>query len=132
LMARGTSPPRWPDLHVDDVALLQYTGGTTGAPKGAMITHADLTATLEIFETWFRGQGLSMPEQERVICVLPLFHIYAFVAVVLRSLSVGNELLLRARFDVDAILHDIEVKRASVFPGVPTMWIAILSRPDIE
>jgi long-chain acyl-CoA synthetase len=64
--------------------------------------------------------------------VLPLFHIYALTSVMLRSLTEGNELLLRVRFDVETTLNDIEVKKATVFPGVPTMWIALANTPGIE
>ncbi len=136
LMARRQKPDNlirtWPAVGGDDVMLLQYTGGTTGAPKGAMLTHANLTAAVSSVEEWMQGQHLSMPGEERVICVLPLFHIYAFCVVMLRSLAAGNELLLRPRFDVETTIRDIEVKRATVFPGVPTMWIALAAYPGIE
>src|SRR5215471_8960755 len=69
---------------------------------------------------------------ERVICVLPLFHIYALTVIMLRSLSRGDLISLHQRFDVEAVMRDIEVKRATVFPGVPTMWIAIASLPDLD
>ena len=69
---------------------------------------------------------------ERVICVLPLFHIYALTVILLRSLERGDLISLHQRFDVEAVMRDIEVKRATVFPGVPTMWIAIASLPDLE
>jgi long-chain acyl-CoA synthetase len=67
-----------------------------------------------------------------VICVLPLFHIFALTAVLLRALCEGNEVLLRPRFDVATTLDDIEVKKATVFAGVPTMWIALANTPDID
>jgi long-chain acyl-CoA synthetase len=131
LMRRGQKPDTWPQVGVDDVALLQYTGGTTGPPKGAMLTHANLTAAVATVEEWVRGQDLTGSD-ERVICVLPLFHIYAFSVVMLRSLAAGFELLLRPRFDVETLIRDIEVKRATVFPGVPTMWIALAAHPGID
>jgi long-chain acyl-CoA synthetase len=122
----------WPEVGVDEVALLQYTGGTTGTPKGAMLTHANLSAACAMYKLWSDPQRLTEPGEDRVICVLPLFHIYALTAVMLRTLSEGNELLLRPRFDVATTLHDIEVKRATVFAGVPTMWIALANTPGIE
>jgi len=131
LMTRGQRPAAWPVLNVDDVLLLQYTGGTTGAPKGAMLTHANLTAAVSCIEEWVRGQDLS-GEDERLICVLPLFHIYAFTVIMLRGIAAGYELLLRPRFDAESIIRDIEVKRATAFPGVPTMWIALAAYPGIE
>ena len=122
----------WPALLPDDVALLQYTGGTTGEPKAAILTHANLTAAVSIYSTWYKSQGLLDAEPDRIICVLPLFHIYGLTSLFLRSFSHGSEVLLRPRFDVETVLHDIEVLRATGFPGVPTMWQALLSHPGIE
>jgi long-chain acyl-CoA synthetase len=134
LRANGAAklPRRWPEVAVDDIALLQYTGGTTGKPKGAMLTHGNLTSACAIYKLWGDQQRLWLPGEDKVICVLPLFHIYALTAVMLRSLADGNELLLRLRFDVETTLRDIEVKKATVFPGVPTMWIALANTPGIE
>ncbi|HWE20338.1 MAG TPA: dicarboxylate--CoA ligase PimA [Hyphomicrobiaceae bacterium] len=128
----GKLPRPWPDVDVEDIALLQYTGGTTGKPKGAILTHANLSATCAIYKAWSDPQRTSTPGTDKVICVLPLFHMYALSAVMLRCFHEGNELLLRPRFDVQTTLHDIEVKRATVFPGVPTMWIALANTPGIE
>ena len=125
-------PRQWPKGDVEDVALLQYTGGTTGKPKGAMLSHANLSAACSIYKAWFDPQRISEPGADKIICVLPLFHIFALTNVLLRGLQEGSELLLRARFDVATTLADIEVKRASVFPGVPTMWIALANTPDID
>jgi long-chain acyl-CoA synthetase len=125
-------PRQWPKGDVEDVALLQYTGGTTGKPKGAMLSHANLSAACSIYKAWGDPQRISEPGADKIICVLPLFHIFALTNVLLRGLQEGNELLLRARFDVATTLADIEVKRATVFPGVPTMWIALANTPDID
>jgi long-chain acyl-CoA synthetase len=125
-------PAQWPAVAVDDVALLQYTGGTTGLPKGAMLTHGNLTSAVSIYEVWGRPTRIERNMVERVICVLPLFHIYALTVVLLSSLRLGNLISLHQRFDAQAVLRDIEVKRATVFPGVPTMWIAIANLPDLE
>jgi long-chain acyl-CoA synthetase len=115
----------------DDVAVLQYTGGTTGMPKGAMLTHANFTATVSMYRSWSEPYGL-VPGEERIICVLPLFHIYALTVILLRGLRDGNELLLHPRFDAEAVVADIETRRASVMLGVPTMWIALANLPGIE
>jgi long-chain acyl-CoA synthetase len=125
-------PRQWPVVSVDDVALLQYTGGTTGRPKGAMLTHGNLSAACSMYKAWGEPQRISAPGEDKVICVLPLFHIYALTAVMLRCFAEGNELLLRIRFDVETTLRDIEVKKATVFAGVPTMWIALTNTPDID
>ncbi len=128
----GAAPAALPAMTPDDVALLQYTGGTTGKPKGTMLSHGNLTAAVASYHAWMIGDNSPGAGPERVICVLPLFHIYGLCSVMLRHLSYGNLLMLRTRFDVDAVLHDIEVRRATAFPGVPTMWIALASVPDIE
>ena len=122
-----------PAIDPDGLALLQYTGGTTGLPKGAMHTHATLRASVAIYATFFDGQGRFPPgERFRAICVLPLFHIYALVVLLLLQLSRGSMLMLRLKFDPETTLRDIEVNRASYFPGVPTMWIALANVPDLD
>ncbi len=119
----------WPAIEPQDVALLQYTGGTTGVPRAAMLTHANLTAAVAIYDAWSAGSDRAFVPGDRVLCVLPLFHIYALTAVMLRALASGVELMLRARFDVGQTLDDIETGRCTHFPGVPTMWIALANHP---
>ena len=106
-------------MSADDVALLQYTGGTTGLPKGAMLSHGNLTAAVSVYDVWGRPARAERNAIERVICVLPLFHIYALTVVLLSSLRRGNLISLHQRFDVEAVMRDIEVKRATVFPRRP-------------
>ena len=127
-----TKPSTWPAIDVEDVALLQYTGGTTGLPKGAMLSHGNLTAAVSIMDIWGKPSRLERNTIERVICVLPLFHIFALTVVLLNSLRRGNLISLHQRFDAEAVMRDIEIKRATVFPGVPTMWIAIAALPDLD
>ncbi|MGO4715951.1 dicarboxylate--CoA ligase PimA [Bradyrhizobium sp. 2TAF24] len=129
----AVAPAQWPVVVPDDVALLQYTGGTTGLPKGAMLTHRNLTAAVGIYDVWGTAARAERGDAvERVICVLPLFHIYALTVILLRNLKDGNLISLHQRFDVEAVMRDIEVHRATVFPGVPTMWIAIANLPDLD
>ncbi|MBR0691878.1 dicarboxylate--CoA ligase PimA [Bradyrhizobium lablabi] len=128
----ASRPAQWPAIDVEDVALLQYTGGTTGLPKGAMLSHGNLTAAVSIYDVWGKPARLERNAVERVICVLPLFHIYALTVVLLSSIRHGNLVSLHQRFDVEAVMRDIEVKRATAFPGVPTMWIAIAALPDLD
>jgi long-chain acyl-CoA synthetase len=129
----ATAPARWPAIDIDDVALLQYTGGTTGLPKGAMLSHGNLTAAVSMYDVWGKAARARRGDTvERVICVLPLFHIYALTVVLLSSIRRGNLISLHQRFDVQAVMRDIEVKRATSFPGVPTMWIAIAALPDLD
>jgi long-chain acyl-CoA synthetase len=128
----AAKPEQWPTISADDVALLQYTGGTTGLPKGAMLSHGNLTSAVSIFDAWGKPGRAERNTIERVICVLPLFHIYSLTVVLLSSILRGNLVSMHQRFDVEAVMRDIEVKRATVFPGVPTMWIAIAALPDLD
>jgi long-chain acyl-CoA synthetase len=96
-----------------------------------MLTHANLTTAVAIYDHWLDAQGLTRIGEDKVICVLPLFHIYALTTILLRQLSLGSELMLRLRFDVATTLRDIEVGRATVLPGVPTIWIALTGAPDL-
>ena len=121
----------WPTVTPDDIALLQYTGGTTGLPRAAILTHGNLTSAVSIYDAWNKGLRRALAPGARVLCVLPLFHIYALTAVMLRTFESGAELMLRLRFDADAALADIEHGRCSYFPGVPTMWIALVNHPRI-
>ncbi|QDW41097.1 dicarboxylate--CoA ligase PimA [Bradyrhizobium sp. KBS0727] len=128
-----TKPAAWPAMSADDVALLQYTGGTTGLPKGAMLSHGNLTSAVSVYDVWGKPARAERNNPiERVICVLPLFHIYALTVVLLSSIRRGHLISLHQRFDVEAVMRDIEVKRATAFPGVPTMWIAIAALPDLD
>ncbi|MGH6681133.1 MAG: dicarboxylate--CoA ligase PimA, partial [Bradyrhizobium sp.] len=129
----AAKPASWPNIEAEDVALLQYTGGTTGLPKGAMLTHGNLTSAVSIYDVWGRNaRARRAGAIERVICVLPLFHIFALTVVLLSSIRRGNLISLHQRFDAEAVMRDIEVKRATAFPGVPTMWIAIAGLPDLD
>ena len=130
--ADAMPPAQWPAIAPDDVALLQYTGGTTGLPKGAMLSHSNLTSAVAIYDVWDAAARAERNTVERVICVLPLFHIYALTVILLRSLSLGYLISLHQRFDVAAVFRDIEEKRATYFPGVPTMWIALANDPSLE
>ena len=128
----AAKPAEWPAISADDVALLQYTGGTTGLPKGAMLSHGNLTSAVSVYDVWGKPGRAERNAIERVICVLPLFHIFALTVVLLSSIRRGHLISLHQRFDVEAVMRDIEVKRATVFPGVPTMWIAIAALPDLD
>jgi long-chain acyl-CoA synthetase len=114
----------------DAIAVLQYTGGTTGLPKGAMLTHANLTAaTSQCIETTRTDPPTLEEGKERVLAVLPPFHIYALTVNMLLGIHIGAELVLHTRFDVDAVVKDLTEKKITAFPGVPTMFVAVLNHP---
>jgi long-chain acyl-CoA synthetase len=115
----------------DCIAVLQYTGGTTGLPKGAMLTHTNLRAAVEQFVESTRGEPpILTAGEERFLGVLPPFHIYALTVNMLFGLRLGAELIQHIRFDPKAALQDIERKKVSVFCGVPTMFTALIDHPD--
>ncbi|MEO1687022.1 MAG: AMP-binding protein, partial [Pseudomonadota bacterium] len=117
----------------EDIALLQYTGGTTGLPKGAMLSHGNLTAAVAIIGAWNDHRADDPPPERPVgLCVLPLFHIFALTGLLLRGVAQGAKLLIRLRFDPAEALNDIERHGVTAFPGVPTMWIALIDQPGIE
>ena len=97
-----------------------------------MHTHATLLASTVIYHQFLTSQVDDHGAQERVVCVLPFFHIYALVVLLLWQIKRGSILLLHLRFDPETVLNDIEHKRATYFPGVPTMWIALSNIPGIE
>ena len=117
----------------ESLAALQYTGGTTGRPKGAMLTHANLSSAVsQCMETTQTEPPLFVPGEERMLAVLPMFHIYSLVVVMLLGVRIGAELVLHVRFDAEAVLKDIESKRITLFPGVPTMFVALLHQPALK
>ncbi len=121
----------WPTLDKEEVALLQYTGGTTGLPKGAMLTHANLAATAACWRLWFGAGRGPNPEPWRTILILPQFHIFGLM-VVHDHLAQGSELLIRTRFEAEQFAKDIEELRATSLSGVPTQFIALTNVPGIE
>jgi len=106
----------------EDIAVLQYTGGTTGEPKGAMLSHASLYANACQARIWFPDL---VAGQERIMGVLPLFHVFAMTVVMNAGLHCAAELILLPRFKMDTMLKAIVKRRPTVFPGVPTMFAMI-------
>src|SRR5690606_4552490 len=116
---------RYAPVEIDpsrDVAVLQYTGGTTGLPKGAMLTHAALYANTRQVAMWATG---CRPGAEKVVGALPLFHVFGMTGVMNVALAGGYESIRLPRFRLDQLLKVIAKERATVLLGVPTMYAAI-------
>jgi long-chain acyl-CoA synthetase len=118
-----------PDVEIDpaeDVAALQYTGGTTGVSKGAMLTHRNLVANVQqTIDVFVRN-----PDQftgRRCVGALPFFHIYGLTCVMLFGIRLGTEQILLPRFEVAEALAVFENARPTMFSGVPTMYMALLA-----
>jgi long-chain acyl-CoA synthetase len=115
------------------VVVLQYTGGTTGLPKGAMLTHANLSAACAQYMESTQGEPRVLKEgEERALVVLPLFHIYALTVNLLFGVRLGALMVLHARFDLDAVIDDLVAKKITVFAGVPTMYTAMANHPKVK
>jgi long-chain acyl-CoA synthetase len=129
VMANDADPRAVPVDPANDVAVLQYTGGTTGTPKGAMLTHANISINCQQGAAWAvnleRGQ-------ERSLAALPFFHVFAMTAVMNFAVSQGAELMIMPRFVLDDAMKLIDKGKPTVMPGVPTMFTAILNHPRLK
>jgi long-chain acyl-CoA synthetase len=112
-----------------DIAVLQYTGGTTGTPKGAALTHYNLWANVVQNESWFpdRERG-----NERMLGVLPFFHVFGMTAVMNAALYIGGLIILLPRFELVQVLETLHRKRPTMFHGVPTIFTAINNYPHLK
>jgi len=113
---------------VNDVAVLQYTGGTTGTPKGAMLTHANVYVNCQQGAAWATHLE---PGKERVLAALPFFHVFAMTAVMNFAIAQGSEIVIMPRFVLDEAMKLIDKTRPTVMPGVPTMYIAMLNHKKL-
>ena len=119
-----------PEIDVrDDIAVLQYTGGTTGTAKGAMLTHANLYANTRQALMWDPDLDHG---NERMMGVLPFFHIFAMTVVMNLTIAIGGSIVMRPRFELDPVLADVTKKKPTLFPGVPTMYTAINNHPKLD
>jgi long-chain acyl-CoA synthetase len=116
-----------PEVKPDDVAVLQYTGGTTGTPKGAMLTHQNLSANARQVDAIDPDQSAD----DRIVGVLPFFHVFANTCVLNRTVKRGGMIAMLPRFDAKATLKTIARVKATALPGVPTMYQALLDHPAI-
>ena len=122
----GGSPPGVP-LDPSDLALLQYTGGTTGRPKGAMLTHANLSTNARQVASI---NPFPDPENEVFMGALPFFHVFANTALLNHAVASGAAIAMVPRFDAGQVLATIAGQRTTGFPGVPTMFQALLDHKD--
>ena len=111
-----------------DIAILQYTGGTTGLPKAAMLTHANVYSNAHQSLRYF---PMTKPGAEIMLGVLPLFHVFAMTVCMNFSILAGAMMVLLPRFEIDKVLKTIERKKPTFFPAVPTMFIALNNHPDV-
>jgi long-chain acyl-CoA synthetase len=113
----------------DEVALLQYTGGTTGFSKGAMLTHFNLVSNVVQCVSWNVG---AQRGEERMLAVLPFFHVYGMTVTMNEAIYLAATIILLPRFQVDDCLEAINQYQPTRFPGVPTMYIGIINHPRVK
>lgn len=113
----------------EDVAVLQYTGGTTGTPKGTMLTHANLYANAVQCGMWFAGMEAG---KERMMGVLPCFHVFAMTVVMNLSIHKGLTMILHPQVNLKDVLRDITRKKPTIMPGVPTLFNSINNHPALD
>ena len=128
--------PNPPKVEIDpkkDLAVLQYTGGTTGFPKGVMLTHFNLIAnaemTLEVMREWLKKFG-----GREIFCMglLPFFHSYGMTCCLTTALTIPSGLILVPQFNADLIFYLIQQYQPAIFPGVPTAFMALMNHPEVE
>jgi long-chain acyl-CoA synthetase len=120
-----SSPGPAPEAEVDpdnDLALLQYTGGTTGLSKGVMLSHANLIANAAQVQEWLPDIE---PGREVILAVLPFFHSYGLSICLVLGIKIAAAIVLMPRFDLHKVLDAIDTYRPTIFPGVPTIYVAI-------
>lgn len=113
----------------EDLALLQYTGGTTGPAKGVMLTHYNLVANTSQCVTWMYKLKKG---EERILAALPFFHVYGMTVVMNLSIMYYSKMIILPKFDPLDVLKTIEKQKVTIFPGAPTMYIALLNHPKLK
>jgi long-chain acyl-CoA synthetase len=120
------SPGFDPHTHI---AVLQYTGGTTGVPKGAVLTHANLYINAQQASRWM--QGLE-PGKERMLAILPFFHVFAMTVSMNLAIANGFQIIIHPRFELKRVLEDIQNKKATLIPGVSTLYATISNYKNVN
>lgn len=124
-----------PRVRASDVAVLQYTGGTTGVSKGAMLTHRNLVANLLQFEAWNEPAMRTIPEEQQpvTVCALPMYHIFAFTVVMMLALRTGGKtVIIPDARDLSRMLDLLSRQTFHDFPGVNTLFNGLLHHPDFD
>jgi long-chain acyl-CoA synthetase len=126
LRDKGAKPLKVGINPKEDLAALQYTGGTTGTAKGAMLTHLNLVSNALAFAAWIKGTA-----EDTFFAALPLFHIYGMTTSMNVPISLAAKMVLLPRFEPQMALESIQRHRVTVFCGVPTMYAVLLAHPAL-
>lgn len=123
--------PRPVEIRPADLAVLQYTGGTTGIPKGAALSHANLTINVQQANIWFGGGNAHIDMPERMLVVLPFFHVFSMTVQMNLSISRCAEIIMLPKFELHQTLDTITKEKPTMFAGVPTLYKAIIDCKNI-
>ncbi|MCA1617726.1 MAG: long-chain fatty acid--CoA ligase [Acidobacteria bacterium] len=128
----GVAEPDLPSVEIDadDVAVLQYTGGTTGVPKGAMLTHYNIFANVVQTQCWAHADARR--GEDTYLLVIPYFHIYGFTVGMMEGVWRGAQQVLIPKYDVEMLLNAIRRYEPTYFPAVPTIYISLLNHPKAK
>jgi len=129
LLSKAPATPISTVITPDDTAILQYTGGTTGTPKGAILTHRNLVANAVHNRVWLKG---GKEGEERILAVIPFFHVYGMTTAMNLGMLLGAELILLPKFHTKEVLEFINKYRPTIFPGIQAMYLAIGNFPNIH
>ncbi|HSP21103.1 MAG TPA: long-chain-fatty-acid--CoA ligase [Planococcus sp. (in: firmicutes)] len=129
IMKTASTDVKKPEFDFEhDLALLQYTGGTTGSPKGVMLTHKNLISNATMCDAWLYK---CKKGEETIMGIIPLFHVYGLTTVLILSVMQGNRMVLLPKFDPETALKTINKQKPTLFPGAPTLYIGLMNHPDI-
>lgn len=129
LDAHPEAPPKV-DVMPDDTALFQYTGGTTGIPKAAMLTHHNLVVNTVQIKNWMRTIE---DGKERVMGAIPFFHVYGMTVSMSLAMYIGAELVIVPNpRPIDGVMKAMQKERVTIYPGVPAMYIGIINHPQVK
>ncbi|MER2059170.1 MAG: long-chain-fatty-acid--CoA ligase [Niallia sp.] len=128
MKARDHQLNKVPISFEEDIAILQYTGGTTGFPKGVILTHQNLVANTSMCRQWLYKMEKG---KEVMLAVMPLFHVYGLMTVLVLSVMEVYKMILVPKFDATGLLKTIHKQKPTVFPGAPTIYIGLMNHPDI-
>ncbi len=129
LINNAPDTPVQASVSPNDIALLQYTGGTTGIPKGVMLTHRNLVVNAVQCRTWIRA---GKDGEEILLGVIPFFHVYGVTTALNLSILIAAQLILVPKFHTKELLTIIQKNRPTFFPGIQAMYVAIGNYPDVR